>query len=89
MKGATRLNLDTADDGIMFYTTNRSVIVNSEPNMIVGVGEAIIEYPFHTRIDPCAEGSQSVTINGKPAVRSGDKTVGGAIATGSESVFIN
>lgn len=34
-------------------------------------------------------GSQNVTINGKPAARQGDATTGGALIEGSSNVFIN
>jgi uncharacterized Zn-binding protein involved in type VI secretion len=34
-------------------------------------------------------GSESVTINGKPAARQGDTTTGGALVEGSPNVFIN
>jgi uncharacterized Zn-binding protein involved in type VI secretion len=34
-------------------------------------------------------GSESVTINGKPAARQGDSTTGGALIEGSPNVFIN
>jgi uncharacterized Zn-binding protein involved in type VI secretion len=34
-------------------------------------------------------GSDSVTINGKPAARQGDTTTGGALIEGSPNVFIN
>lgn len=89
MLGATRLIKDTAG-GMIFYTNNRTVVVNFFPAVCNdGLVAPHDPYPDHLHVQTFTDWSHSIFASGLPVVRENDPATCGHVATGSKSVFFN